>query len=547
MKKRNLILSLICSIILTITLVSFTIVGVLSPKNTNKPNGNQGGNISIEDPVGPQINDGRTGGAEDPYYVYDAESFMDLVSANSEAYFELYNDIDFAGVDFVPMYANGTSFKGHIDGKGHSIKNVSINVTRNNLSEVIYNSSVDQNRFNAHIAMFGEIENAEIVNVNFENMNVTVDDEVYAHINNLNDLFGTENNASLNEITVATVAGVAKNSTIRANVNAVINADAYGIYANKDVQGFNAVGGVVGVANGCTISGIEVVSTPEAQPVEGEETESTEQAQPVVTIKKANIDVKFVSKNGGHYFVGGVTGYAYNTTISELNAKFDVTCKYDQVLYVGGVSGYGNTVDINNVSVELSAVEAEERFDTQGVETINEAKFTWVAGVVNVIRANNNTQLSNISNVTVKADVDVDAIYAGVVVEVRSTDKVYTVENMFVTIEDIYVNSNVNTLQAFGIAKNVSHTKVAMSNVDAEGAINEYDVILTGKILLKDVEGEEAVASASVCVTLGLNGDVYCVFGDGYDYSQVRLAVSSNIFNNLKAIEKFVGNVSVVA
>lgn len=513
MKKRNLILSLICSIILTIALVSFTVVGAISPRKNNSSNsGNNAGNVDIvEQPstVPADINENADGSEENPYYLYDATSFNTLITEHGTegANFKLYQDIDFADVDFVPMFANGTAFNGKIDGNGFSLRNININITRNNLSKVIYQSADDENRYNSHIGIFGNVEDAEIVDVKLVNFSVSVADEVYTHINNLSDMFAIEEGASINEITIGTVAGVAKNSTIKASVEASVNADAYSIYAKDNVQGFNAVGGVVGVAFNSTIS-------------------------------DGNVKVVFTAKDGKNYFVGGVTGYAYDTTISNMEVNANVTAKYDQVIYVGGVSGYGRAITVADTNVVLSANEAGTRYNTNGVLTIDDSKFTWVAGIVNVIRANDDSQISSISNVNVTAGVDMDVIFAGAVVEIRSTDTdvAKATNKIYVTIKDVVIDANVNTLKAYGLVKYGTHTELSLDKyaTDVEGEYT-YNIRLTGKVLLNNND-DDSVASLSVVELVNSKtNDVYFKLNGGF--AKVQVAVSSSIYSQVEDIE----------
>lgn len=506
MKKRNLFLSLVCSIILTVALVAVTLASVLVPSNRPDNSGNHDSNVSdrpgIEEPINPNYpsNDDNDGSEEKPYIIYNAESFMDLLKkyGDQEKYFELDRDIDFAGTEYVTLFQE-TAFNGHINGKGFALKNISINVKSENLNNFIV-KDVD-GKFVSNVAVFGKVNGAEIADLVYDNLQISVADEVYDYIRG--GAFVADNEAAFKQLTIGTVAAIAENSTIEAKVVATINADAYSVYAENYVQGYNALGGMIGVANG-------------------------------VTINNSNVDVKIVANSGEHYFVGGVAAYAYNTTIANTNVSANIVAEYDQTLYIGGVAGYVIGAKIENVEVSLVANQAGDRFNTAGVEKINDSKFNSVAGIVNLIRANDNTQLTSINNVVVTANVDMDCIYAGAVVEVLNADLVKgeITSERYVTIKDVVIDSNVNVLKAFGFSKKLVATTVELTKaaVDIENECS-YNVKLTGKVLL-NANSDDLLAALFVndIVEMSTNTNYFDVVGD---YSTVKVVVSSQILSRV--------------
>ena len=87
MKRRNLFLSLICSIMLAVALVTFTVISVVPTKDKSNKNqtsqnvsdtGNTGDNQKPENPD-VLINEGRDGSEELPYVIYSAETFESFV------------------------------------------------------------------------------------------------------------------------------------------------------------------------------------------------------------------------------------------------------------------------------------------------------------------------------------------------------------------------------------------------------------------------------------------------------------------------------------
>ena len=409
-------------------------------------------------------------------------------------YFELANDIDFAGEDYTTLFNQDKPFNGVIDGKGFALKNITINVTKSNIKSFIYKNS--ESRYDAHIAVFGTIENAEIVKLSLNNISVSIADDIYPFV--YDGEFAEEYGDSMNEITVATLAAVAKNSTVNVNVVGEIDADAYSIYAENNVQGYNAIGGLVAVSNKTTISDSTVnvkLSTKDA--VEGE------------------------NKN---YFVGGVAGYAYYSTIKNMEVSLDVAADYEQVLYIGGLVGYTLDTDVENAKVNLSVKETGDRKTVKAGDTINVDKYTWIAGAVAIIQADSAELATTLKNVNIVADVDIDAVYAGVVVEIWST----ATEGECVKFEDIIVNSNVNTLQAYGFVRAIANKKIVAVNltkteIDEENDA-EFNVKLTG--------------------TVRLTGTPTTVVASLYSYdaignlANVKIVVSNAIYENIQPIEK---------
>ena len=290
MKKRNLFLSLVCSIILTVALVAVTVASVFAPKNNNSNNdGNTGSNITDrptpEEPENPNYpsNDENDGSQEKPYIIYNVESFMDLLNTygTESKYFMLDRDIDFNGTDFVTLFQE-YAFNGHINGNEKTIKNISVNINKDNFDKFIVK---DGEKFVSNVAVFAKADGATIENINFDNTTININDEIYEYIRS--NEFNATYEGAFKQLSVASVVAIADNSVIKANVNATINAGAYSVYAENYVQGFNAIGGLVAVANNVTVDGA-----------------------------KANVTLNVV--NGDHYFVGGIAGYAYNSTLTNI-------------------------------------------------------------------------------------------------------------------------------------------------------------------------------------------------------------------------------------
>ena len=462
MKRRNLFLSLICSIMLAVALVTFTVISVVPTKDKSNKNqtsqnvsdtGNTGDNQKPENPD-VLINEGRDGSEELPYVIYSAETFETFVvgkyldengeyinyNETNEAgeykypelrdglYYELGNDIDFAGTDFVTVFNKGVAFNGHIDGKGFALKNITINVTKDNIDSFTLKN--DEGRYEAHIGIFGELDGAALKDVKIENINITVAEEVYSYVKSGD--FATEKGGALKELTIGTIAAITAGTKVyevapeitpvepevtpeatpaadeeaevapiiigiidytkleNVEISGVIDAGAYSVYAVNHVQGFNAIGGVFGVTDNTIITNVKT-------------------------------DVEMIADEGKNYFIGGVAGYAYKTIVEKSNIKTDVKTAYDQALYIGGAFGYASPIIISETDITLNVAEVgEERFNTKGVSQINDVDFTWVAGAVVFLHAEVEVNESIIENVNIVANVDIDGVYAGVVMDVTS-------------------------------------------------------------------------------------------------------------------------------
>ncbi|MEC1715921.1 GLUG motif-containing protein [Schinkia azotoformans] len=90
---------------------------------------------------------------------------LDNIRNNLSGDYELVNDIDMSGFgNFTPIGNSTTKFKGVFNGKGFKIKNITINISSQN------------------VGLFGFAENATIQNVAIENANVTSNMQNYVGI-----------------------------------------------------------------------------------------------------------------------------------------------------------------------------------------------------------------------------------------------------------------------------------------------------------------------------------------------------------------------------
>lgn len=505
MKRRNLFLSLICSILMAVALVTFTVISVV-PKKENNNNINAG-QVSDKTDTDPDenltINDENDGSVEKPYIIYSADSFMSYLvgkytdengkyidytetddtgalvypELNAGLNYVLKNDIDFAGSNFVTIFNEGIAFNGNIDGAGFALKNISINVTKENIDS--YAKLLSDGKFSANVAVFGKLDNAEIKNVAIEDVNIVIDDEVYSYVTSGD--FATDKGSAMKQISVGSLASLAYNTKINSvAVSGTVNAGAYSVYAANYVQGFNALGGVVAVADTCELSNI-------------------------------NTDLEMNVSNGKKFFVGGVAGYAYETTLNIADVKSDILANYEQGLYVGGAFGYALAVNLDEVNVTLSVNETTlDRFNTKGVTAVNDVNFIWVAGLINRLEAKTSSDVTTIANSKVLANVDIDGMYAGAVMDVF-TDAKTTILN----VKDVILDSNVNTLKAYGFARTLVYAKVELSASEVDEANEiEFNIRLTGNLRLTPIaNGTDKLIVATMFSNIGTKSNVEVVNG----------------------------------
>ena len=502
------------------------------------------------------INDDRDGSEEKPYIIYSADAFKAFVVdkyvdengkyidytkvgedgelvyplLNAGLHYELDRDIDFAGTELTTLFNKGVAFNGHIDGKGFALKNITIAVTAENIAAMMNEqvSALGVKSFDVNVAIFGNVDGATFKNVKFDAVSITVADDVLGldYINEFNKTFG----GSLNQITVAPIATFANNSTFEdVVVNSTVDAGVYARYAKTEtgdsskVQGANATSGFVAIAEGCTIN-------------------------------KLTVKTDLTVDQGKNFFVGGAFGYVYDSSVKLANVEVSVKSNYKQALYIGGFAGYALGLDLDESIIALNATEAsEERFAPQGAGTVYaDSDYTWVAGIVNVIRANDETQKTTINNVSVKSNVDIDAIFAGAVIEVRNADygsgdangdgvnegaEAIVGKEKLVTFTDVVIDSEVNTLKAYGFARRLVLTSVTLKSsecgVDAAG--NEYNLRLVGNIKLSYVNanGEYKMKVAHVFALESYESNL-----EG-GISTIKGVVSASILGKVVSIAQF--------
>ena len=559
MKRKNLFLSLISSILVAVAIVTVTIVSVVQPKSKNAGKLPDAGNININRPEDETLDQAtlydlentynRNGSAEYPYIIYSADNFISMLSDRGDVrrvvtkpvtetvvgedgqtitvakkdenghiifeavldangdntydvnHFELVNDIDFSGVDYVTLF-NGSSFIGKFNGNGYSIKNITINVDENNYAT---NFSFERsgNKY-ARVALFGETNGAVIENLTIDALNVNVSNVVY------NSIRAAEYGIYV-ELMVAGVAGYAKDTTLS---NVTLNANVVGSnFAVEDVDGNgnyiaeNAMGGVVAVAEN-------------------------------LTLDKTNVNVDVTVNAGSFYYVGGIAAYGRTAKVAESNIDVEIITTASRKLSMAGMFAYGRKLDIQDTNVNFTltdTADAQTRSDYVASLTkdgiAKSADMSTAAGLVAILRANDDTQKTLISNVKVTSNVDFDCIYAGAILDAYSTsDKTMEANKQLITLSDIIVDVQANALAIHAFARQLVATTITYS-ADAK-VDGYYNIKIVGNAKLTEYE-TKINASTSVtreAVTILTAADKSFM---NYNYSDLYIQVSSSVNSSL--------------
>ena len=585
MKKKGLLITLISTIVVVAVIGGLSIGKLFS--SPEDPNAGPGSQVSNK-----VSNEGNNKGSKaDPYYIYDTETFTTLLSTYGNQtkpyreavmdpvmidvvengvtvsvqkkdeqgnpvfeprkdengyvvyktvegilepyHFELKNDIDFAGVDFKVLFNNNNAFTGVIDGKGFTVKNITINITKENLEKNMFTKG-DSTKSYAHIGIFGDMRDASVKNINFDAVKIDIANDVYSYLQE--GAFWDKYHTSLVELSIGSIAACVERTTIEANVNATINADSYSVYEENENQCRNCVGGIVGYAIDSKIS----------------------------SSNNTLSSIKIIADSGSkNYYIGGVAGYMFGSEFSNLKVSSEITASaivksqiLSNKLWIGGVSGYmlNSTIEDSIVNLKVNQLVDEERLTGTGVVKVNNGLYNMIGGIVSVIRANSAEQTSTISNVRVTSDVDMDALFGGAVFEVKSTyseEEADAREAIFVKLEDLVIKSTVKSLMAYGVASKLLYTDISYTEEFVCGSENNsigeptnYNIYLAGKTVLNTQADQSMIVAGYVCTNTA-SPLVHVSLSD------LKIMVSYENYSQLgladKARENLLGNLSYVA
>lgn len=285
------------------------------------------------------------GTAADPYKVKDVETFNkigNMLKSGETVCVKLTADIDFNGASWKQIDAAGAPIS--LDGDNHTVKNVK-----------------------AVTGLFLNLEGT-VKNINFDGINVEAG---AAQAGILADVAGTAESAvNISNVKVAnstiTNVGQAGGLVAKLTKGEVDNVD-----VNCTVSGTARVGGVIGHAVSCTITNTTAAGT--------------------VT--------------GTDYYLGGLVGLMYDSTVKNCSADVDVTCESLANAYsrIGGLVGQifkGGLIEKCHATGTIigkgyfggglvGVIDTIE--DVDGVSTVGTVtiKQSYATGNVSLIRAGN--------------------------------------------------------------------------------------------------------------------------------------------------------------
>lgn len=507
MKKRNLFLSLISSVLVAVAIVTVTVVSVVKPKKNQNGTVPGASNINIDSGMDfsdyELENENRNGSQKLPYIIYSADSYEDMLTKHGTegCYFEVVRDIDFTGVDYETLFNGSRALKANINGNGHSLNNIEIHVTLENIE----NFTVG--RRYATVAMFGYIEDSLIENIEINNLKVTVDSDVYGYV--------TVSGNEYNEVVVAGVAGIAKNSTFN-KVTLNSNVTGFSCISGNDKDAENAMGGFVAVAE-------EVV------------------------VSNSNINSVVNVNAGSNFNIGGIAGYGRVAIVENTDIDFELNLSNENVINAGGVFSYTRNLKASNLNVNVTVNTIDSQEDRNAfVENLTKdenglldaSEVSFVSGIVNFIRANDNTQKSTFDNIKVTSNVNADIVYAGAFLDTWTENKDIANNLGLIKINDVVVDVNVDVIALHGFSRSLAVATITYSD-EAKAQEGYYNIKLAGSIKFDayfvTTSSGKVLYRPGISIYTGVknNNDVKLNINDFY------IEVSSSIFNAINSQKTF--------
>lgn len=326
---------------------------------------------------------GQANSATNPYTIDNAKEFAYFISIvknkwtgyTSEYYWQLTTDIDLNNIEWTHGSNSGNPFQGHFDGGGHTIKNVSFNVTTNsnyglfptiqgasatNLAEV-KNLKIDGVTFTSAASraattrlggLAGYAKQADISNIEVKNVTFTYTNTI-TNTNQLGGLIGCiENDTKIDNVAVVGVTATFSNTTTGLYVGGLVGASTGNVNTNSitncnvktvkfdhtsNVTGTTYVGGLVGNAN----TSLSTISNNTVEGVSGQN-------------DGKGLDVN-ISGSSYTFYVGGLLGYTTgvkhevkNNSTSNISIK-TIGQTYD--VRLGGLIGAVATNDVTGVNL----------------------------------------------------------------------------------------------------------------------------------------------------------------------------------------------------
>jgi len=444
--------------------------------------------------------DGKS--VESPYILCNAAHLTEFAALASDKTAEedylsynlsLVSDVDLGDVEWMPIGDNYRPFTGTINGNGHTISNMNINVNAGNYINFI---AMKNPQLSISVGFFGKTVNAKITDLNFKDANILVASEVFAEITaetptykNVTGLAEGE----INKICIGTVAGIMTRTTYTSTIeNTALKIE------NTKIQGFSynskdssaiapedayitpsGIGGVVGVMSESEISNLDISGEIYANYNIAEGSRVGGVAGLVYTIDTNIGEEEIVVKVANKSSIDNVNVSA--NIFTKYYLKDAIGQQYDNRNYVGLIAAIVENTDILNVKVSNSTIT-----DTNGkVSNTNgyekEGRNAIVAGAV----ADASTVFAPSSAIA----------FDGSLEEYATTLTNVAVENLTIDIA-------ANTAGMIGfVRENVKVVDSYVKNINAKSVVNSgfaYYVQKGGDVSYTENFNEEAAVSGEL-------------------------------------------------
>lgn len=448
---------------------------------------------------------------------------------------DLYDDIDLAGENWMPIGTLNKYFYGTFNGNGHVIKNMTIHVTTNNVESYLENDGTEKYMF---VGFFGSIGRATksgtgeyivgtVNDLGFDGAYIKIDSDVKAEIE-----ASLVSGQTFEQSGIGILSGRTRNAVIKGAENGtkITNSkiDGYVFCASKDIV--TAMGGLVGVAADATqiqnynvsltiandydAAYYDTVGNVVGGLVGAVNNNTTDNA----IIKNCEVNVKAVIKNDKNIRFGGAVGRLQNGNVENVTVKVDVR--------------KSSNIETNDESlrdrVGGAVYYVDEKSTLKNVKTSIEADvFGYVSGFANI-------------NKGVITDCGVERAYINAhtpsgFVYINEGTIVYTVDYKGAAVDNATLRGRVNSGFAYSNAGTITGYDNVVTNAITGTLTHEYtkvNVVIRSRTSVYGTVGTEYEFSNS----LGSAGFANISYSEVKDTSISNFDVTANISNDVNQV-----------
>ena len=317
---------------------------------------------------------------EQGYTIIKTPQQLIAIAENLSGKYILMNDIDLAGIDWVPIGNNENPFAGILNGNGYSVKNLTINV----------DDGTDTN----NVGFFGVTDGATISDISFEDANITTPDTY--NQGSVGIVAGTSKGTTFENVNVSgDVTGHQKVGGVVGTIADYVTEDENGevtvhnssftnVNSNVNINSSYYAGGIVGYVNStysndlvfdnCSASGNVTVSEKCAGGFIGEA------GSTIITINNSTSNVNLTCDNSDNTNeltwlqetarVGGFIGCANGTNIAFCNSEYNGTITADGEFQGDYYGYYMNDAHVTIFELE-AGLPADDILNIEGVDGMN--------------------------------------------------------------------------------------------------------------------------------------------------------------------------------